>query len=191
VSPSSDRVRLVDAPEESGRTTATLLASLAARLATLFAVSGSDAIGSLTAGFAALGRDVAKSADGARLRRALEAGRPGANGNALWSALRIDEWASSVPPSPVLDQLRNDVALLLADDLEETLELLPIPGTSAGAQGSGEPETATFLDFAVGFWWFCREVASTVEEVAEPTLDRESVRTAPPPEAAPESSLLR
>ncbi|HEX2045023.1 MAG TPA: hypothetical protein VHF23_05280 [Gaiellaceae bacterium] len=186
-----DRVRLVDAPDESGRTTATLLASLAARLATLLAISGSDAIGSLTAGFAALGREVGKTAPGARLRSALETGRPGANGNALWSALRIEEWASSLPPSPVLDQLRNDVALLLADDLEETLELLPIPGAAAGARGSAEPEAATFLDFAVGFWWFCREVASTVEALAEPTLEHESVRPAPASETAPEGSLLR
>lgn len=191
MSPTPERVRLVDAPDESGRTTATLLASLAARLATLFAISGSDAIGSLTAGFAALGREAAKSAEGARLRQALAAGRPGANGNALWSALRIDEWASSMPPSPVLDQLRNDVALLLADDLEETLELLPIPGAAAGARGSDESEPATFLDFAVGFWWFCREVAASVQALAEPTLDLEPVRPAEAREGAPEGSLLR
>ena len=88
----SSRVQLIDESEGPGRTTATLVASLTARVAALRVISGADAIGSLTAGFAALGREVSRTAEGMRLRRGLEAGRAGNNGNALWSALRMNTW---------------------------------------------------------------------------------------------------
>ncbi len=184
--------RLVDDADGPGRTTATLVASLTARLATLYLISGADAIGSLTAGFVALGREVAKTADGARLRNAIEAGRAGANGRSLWKTLNLDEWASSHAPSPVLDQLRNDVALLLAGDLAETLELLPIPGELAGASGTQGDEAAMFADFVVGFWAFSREVVWAVETIAAPTLPPAgSVTFAAEPAAAAEGHLLR
>jgi hypothetical protein len=188
---STPHVRLVDAPEDSGRTTATLVASLAARLGVLHLVSGADAVGSLAAGFAALGRAVSESADGARLRRALERGEAGANGDALWSALRIGSWVSSTPPTPVLDQLRNDVALLLADDLRETLELMPIPSEPAGERAVA-PTESTFADLVLGLWWFSRELAAAVETLAEPTLAAAgSLESGPPPDAGPEGELLR
>ena len=41
----SARARLIDDAEETGRSTATLLASLAARLGTLHVVSGAMAVG--------------------------------------------------------------------------------------------------------------------------------------------------
>lgn len=170
MTPPADRVRLVDAPEEAGRSTATLLASLTARLATLHMISGADAVGSLTAGMSRLGREVGATAAGARLRQALESGRAGTNGSALWSALRIDEWASSLPPSPVLDQLRNDLALLLADDLQPTLELLPIPPEPAEGASAAEPAESTFVDFTLGLWAFSLEVVRAVESMAAPTM---------------------
>jgi hypothetical protein len=170
VTPPADRVRLVDAPEEAGRSTATLLASLTARLATLHMISGADAVGSLTAGMSRLGREVAATAAGAQLRQALESGRAGTNGPALWSALRIDEWASSLPPSPVLDQLRNDLALLLADDLQPTLELLPIPAEPSEGASAAEPAQSTFVDFTLGLWAFSLEVVRAVESMAAPTM---------------------
>ena len=187
-----DRVRLVDRADGPGRTTATLVASLAARLAVLHLVSGADAVGSLTAGFCALGREVSHTVQGARLRKAIETGRPGMNGNALWSSLRIGEWASGMPASPILDQLRNDVALLLADDLETTLELLPIPSHMTGAQGSREIKPATFVDCLLGLWAFSRELVHAVEALAAPTLPPpgETMRAVGPgPE--PRSPLLR
>jgi hypothetical protein len=185
------RVRLVDAAGESGRTTATLLASLAARLGTLYLVSGADAVGSLAAGFAALGRAVSQTAEGARLRRALETGRPGANGDMLWSTLRIATWVSSLPPSPVLDQLRNDVALLLADDLDQALELMPIPAEPAGTRAQ-PPEESAFVDLVLGLWAFARELTAAVEELAAPTLPSpDEVSTNAPPTSAPEGELLR
>lgn len=165
----AERVRLVDAADAAGRTTTTLLGSLATRLAALHVISGADAIGSLFAGYAELGREVARTANGARLRSALETGRPGQNGNAIWTRLGLEEWASSLPPSPVLDQLRNDLALLLANDLEETLDLLPLPGEVSRPE---EPtaERAQFVDFLLGLWAFSIEVVRDVEELAAPTL---------------------
>ena len=186
----SNRVLLIDGPNEPGRTTANLLASLAARLAVLPFVSGADAIGALAAGFAALGREVSKTATGANLRRAIEAGRPGANGNMLWTKLRISDWVSSMPPSPILDQLRNDLALLLAEDLETTLELMPIPPQMAGTQGSQQLESAAFVDCLLGLWAFSIELARAVESVAAPTLrTSDEIKSALPPE--PESHLMR
>jgi hypothetical protein len=187
----SERVRLIDCADDPGRTTATLVASLAARLGVLHLMSGADAVGAMTAGFAALGREVGRTAEGARLREAIEAGRPGANGNMLWKALLLEEWISSMPPSPVLDQLRNDLALLLADDLEETLRLMPIPGQSVGAKGVQQPEASTFADCLLGLWAFSKELLRSVEALAAPTASTSGVRPAanPPPET--EGPLLR
>lgn len=188
----SARVRLIDAADEPGRTTATLVASLAARLGVLHLMSGADAVGAMTAGFAALGREVSRTAEGARLREAIEAGRPGMNGSALWKGLHIEKWISSMPPSPVLDQLRNDLALLLVDDLEDTLQLMPIPGQSVGAEGAKEPEAATFADCLLGLWAFSTELIRCVEALAAPTIaPTGAVRTAANPAPEPEGPLLR
>jgi hypothetical protein len=165
-------VRLLDAPDES-RTTATLLASLTARLAALQVTTGSVAVGSLVAGFCALGRSASRTTEGARMRQALERSRVGSNGAAIWRTLHLDSWAASVPPSPILDQLRNDTGLLLADDLEESLALLPIPAQPAGARGAEDPwdeGRASFLDCMVGMWAYSREVVAIVEGLAAPTL---------------------
>jgi hypothetical protein len=153
--------------------------------------TGADAIGSLTSGFAALGREVSRTADGARMRTAIATGRAGSNGNALWSALLIGEWASGLPPAPILDHLRNDLALLLADDLETTLENPGIPSDVAGTAGTA-PEPATFVDCILGMWAFAREVIRGVEALAAPTLPPAGTVTTGagrPPE--PEGELLR
>lgn len=188
----SNRVRLIDGTEGPSRTTATLLASLAARLAALHFVSGADAIGSIVAGFVALGREVSQTAKGATLRKAIEAGRPGANGDALWTKLRMSDWISSMPASLILDQLRNDLALLLADDLEATLELMPIPHQMAGAKGSQQIESATFVDCLLGLWAFSTELACMVETIAAPTLAAsDEIMPTAHPNPEPENELLR
>ena len=188
---SGPRVRLVDAPGEPGRTTATLLASLGARLGALFVVSGADAVGSLAAGFALLGRRVGETAEGARLRRAIERGRAGANGDELWDALKIGAWLSSLPPSPVLDQLRNDVALVLADDLAETIELMPIPPQPAGERAE-PPHAVDFVDLVLGLWAFSRELVTAVEELAAPTLQpQDELSVAEPAADETAGELLR
>jgi hypothetical protein len=165
----SARVKLVDDAAESGRSTATLLASLSGRLGVLHVITGGTAIGSLAAGIAALGREVSATTEGARIRRALASGRAGPNGEAIWDALRIGDWVSSQPPAAILDQLRNDVALLLAEDVDETLELLPIPPEMTGA-GAADVPRAEFLDFAVGYWALSLEVVRAFEALAGPTL---------------------
>jgi hypothetical protein len=162
------RLRLVDEPNGTGRTTATLLASLAARLAVLHSVSGADAIGALTAGYAALGRKVAETAEGRRMFEAIRRGRAGGNGDRLWDALLIGRWASSLPPSPVLDQLRNDLALLLADDLDAALELPPIPPEVTGIDRP-EPEPATPAYYLLGMWAFAHEVVAGIEALTAVT----------------------
>jgi hypothetical protein len=163
----SVKASLIDIEDSAGRTTASLLASLASRMATLHFISGADAVSSLTSGFAALGREISKTSEGARLRQALSASQVGSNGQAIWSALRIGDGASTAVPSPVLEQLRNDVALLVADDLESVIALMPIP-TEAPSGALPEPQqTVTFMDFMVGYYAFSKEVVAAVEAVAK------------------------
>jgi hypothetical protein len=182
--------KLIDDEHEAGRSTATLLASLAGRLGTLHVVTGAMAVGSLTAGLAALGRRVAGTADGARMKAAIEAGRVGANGEAIWDSMKIGSWASQLPPAPVLDQLRNDLALLLAEDVHETLDLMPIPPEMTGMRGSEDVPPATFVDFLLGWWAFSAESLRAIELLAAPTLKaEEDLQQGPGAES--ESRLLR
>lgn len=186
------RLQLIDEPEGPGRTTATLVASLTARLATLGLVSGADAIGSLTAGFAALGREVSRSSEGARLRAALDSSRAGNNGRALWRVLKMNAWLAGMPASPVLEQLRNDVALLLASDLTDVLAVLPIPAQTAPARVEDDKEPYTFLDCTLGLWAFSAELVRSVEALAAATASAPGqfveAQSSPPAENGP---LLR
>ncbi len=154
---------LLDVPGEQGRTTVTLLAALAARLAALAAVSGSDAIGSLTAGYAELGRRAAATAEGARMLAAIRASRAGDNGEALWRELGIDRWASSLPPADVLAQFLGDVALLAADDLPQALALPRAPAEPHGPGDAPRPGPVEFPDYLLGMWSFARSVTLAVE----------------------------
>jgi hypothetical protein len=193
----ADTVTFIDAAEEAGRSTATLLASLSARLATLHYVTGAAAVGSLVAGFAALGRAVSESADGVRLREALLASRAASNGDALWSALKIGDWTAGLPPSPLLEQLQNDLALLLSSDLDQVLPLLPIPAPEGGAPAAAAAVASprpTAIDCVLGLWAFGRQTAAAVEAIAAPLLAaRERVQPAAlaPPAPAPVGPLLR
>jgi hypothetical protein len=166
----AQRVQLIDEADGPGRTTSTLVASLTARLAALRLCSGADAIGSLTAGFAVLGREVSRTAEGARLRRALETSRAGHNGQALWAALQITVWLAGMPASPVIEQLRNDVALLLASDLSDVIGLLPIPATQSPARIADDEQPYTFLDCVLGLWAFSGELVRSVEALAKGTV---------------------
>jgi hypothetical protein len=166
-------VRLLDVPGETGRTTVSLLGALAARLASLMATTGSDAVGSMTAGYAALGRSARRTTEGARLHAAIERSHVGANGEAVWRRLEMDRWASSLPPTAVLDQLFNDMALLVADDLHEVLTLPIGPAEPYGAADAPRPEPVEFADYLVGLWVFARSVVESVDlllgdELADP-----------------------
>lgn len=158
------RTRLRDPAEARAADTAALVEALAGRLATLRVVSGEAAIGSMTAGYAALGRRVARTADGARLRRALAATRAAANGADLWQALGIDRLAARSAATPVLDDLRADVALLLADDLSDALEDRPALPPPPRLDFPDEP--AEFVDYLVGMWAFASEAVRAIEVLA-------------------------
>jgi hypothetical protein len=186
----STRFRLADLPEEA-RSTATLVASLSARINMLTMISGASAVGSLMAGFAALGRRVGETAEGTRLRQALQSGRAGQNLAALWKALRIDAWASGVAPSPVIDHLRNDLALLLAGDLDETLTLLPIPGQPAGVASETDDTPASGLDCLVGMWFYSREMVRAIEAVAASAMPTAPDVVPGNAHPAPQGPLLR
>jgi hypothetical protein len=169
-------IELID-EEDAGRTAVTLLASLAARMAALYVMSGADAIGSLTAGFVAYGRELAQTEHGARMRRAFAASRIGSNGDAIWKALRIDQWASTIPPSPVMQQMRNDIALVAADGVADAIAELPVPAQPTGARGLPKPIDANFLDFTLGLWGYAKEVGAALDALAEPTMNREPIVT--------------
>ncbi len=184
-------VRLVDAPEEFGRTTASLIASLATRLITLHYTSGVSVIGSLLAGFAAAGREVGRTAEGQRLRQALLALPAARNGDALWAALRIGDWASSLPPSPVLDHVRNDLALLLAPDLEETLATTPIPAELASRPRRVDTAPVTFIDCMLGLWAHARDIVSAIEVLAARAPQAPAVRETSAADEPDTERLLR
>jgi hypothetical protein len=173
-----------------GRTTATLLGSLAGRLGALFAISGADAIGAQIAGFAAVGRQVSATAEGARLRAQLERSRGGINGEAIWQRLQIDEWLSGAPPSPVLEDLANDLALLLSTDLHDALHALdrgtlPIPRAEVPL-----PERVHVLDSLIGLWAVGRQLAAAVEALVAGAETAPRL-TSPPNVGLDEGGLLR
>lgn len=185
------KATFIDIEDTAGRTTATLVASLAARLSALYFISGADAVASLTSGFAELGREVSKTVDGARLREALTTSMVAANGESLWRVLRIGDGASTAVPSPVLAQLRNDVALLLSDDLDSVLNRLPIPAEAPTGALPPPQQTVTFLDFIIGYWAFSKEVVASVDALAQLGHPSAAVRPGPEPVPPLKGSILR
>jgi hypothetical protein len=183
-------VQLDDAPDGPARTTRTLLASLVVRTRTLALLSGSQTVGSLVGGVAALGREASADGEGARIRAALERTRPGINAEMLWSALSLGDFASIVPPTPVLEDLRNDVALLLADDLEPALADLDALSLGSGLGLVRDPRPVDVLDVLVGIWVLGRFAADAVELLSA-SAPVESTTAAPDDAGPREGSLLR
>jgi hypothetical protein len=187
------RLQLLDLPTGPGRSTATLLDSLAGRLAFVHRMSGAELLGSLTAGYAALGRQVARTADGARLRAGLEASPVAANGELLWQALGIDRLATEVGATPVLRQLRNDLALALADDLDDALE--DAPPTRHGTTGSEDDTDGgapAYVDHLLGLYAYAVEVVAAVETLVERTRPEPgTVRPGHGPSALADGPMLR
>ena len=97
----------------------------------------------------------------------------------------------SVVVRPVLDHLRNDMALLLATNRHETLALLPIPGEPAGTSAPAEEPPSEFLDCIVGMWEYSREMVAAVEALAEPTRSTVTVEAPPDRPEPPRGSILR
>lgn len=183
--PSSASIRLIDPPEDAGRTTASLFASLASRLIALHYTSGVSVIGSTMAGLAEAGREISKTAEGARIRRALEASAVKENGELLWNALRVTGWTEGMPAAPLLDHIRNDLALLLAPDLAETIENVPAPLETKVHRSSTLPASINFIDSLMGLWIHSREILQSIEALAESGPDQnpiepgDSVHTGP------------
>ena len=161
------QVRLVDEPDRAGRTTAALVASLTGRLTALSLVSGADVVGALAAGIAALGRQSSDTVEVARLREGLVHGRPATNAALIWQQLGIDRWLATMPASAVLDQLRNDAALLLVDDLAETFELPPLVAEPTGADRPTTPERIDPVDLLVGMWVLASDTVDLVQALAD------------------------
>lgn len=160
------RALLVDPEGEADRTTASLVSSLATRLIILHYTSGVSVIGSMLAGLSLAGREVARTAEGARLRKALAASPAARNGEAIWAALRIGDIAAGLPATPILDHVRNDLALLLAEDLAETLAEPPTPPAMGSRGANGSAGEASFLDCMLGIWAHARELNRSIESLA-------------------------
>ncbi|WP_298918695.1 hypothetical protein [uncultured Roseobacter sp.] len=186
--PDTASIRLIDPPEDAGRTTASLFASLASRLITLHYTSGVSVIGSTLAGLAEAGREISKTAEGARIRRALEASAIKENGDLLWNALRVTGWTEGMPAAPVLDHIRNDLALLLADDLAETIENVPAPLENKVRQSGNVPANINFIDTLMGLWIHSREIVQSVEAMARLAPDIDAVE---PGDAVHSGPILR
>lgn len=168
------RAMLVDPEGEGDRTTASLISSLATRLIILHYTSGVSVVGSLLAGLSLAGREAARSAEGAKLRRALLASPAARNGEAIWAALRIGDMAAGLPATPVLEHVRNDLALLLAPNLAETLAEAPTPPALHSRGADAPPGHANFIDCMLGLWIQAREITRSIESLA-------TTATSPPP----------
>jgi hypothetical protein len=193
VSDDIPRLELRDSDDQAGvRTTARLIASLAARLSGLFFVSGAEAVGAQVAGFAVAGREVAATAEGARLRERLDRSRPGVNSEMIWEGLRLTEWLSQLSPNPILDDLADDLALLLAPDLADALRAMnslpdPEPRTPAA-----QPEPVEVLDCLLGVWAIGRQIVAAIELLAATGVDNASrLQTNNATVVVDEGSLLR
>ncbi|MFX0115333.1 MAG: hypothetical protein ACFFB3_12360 [Candidatus Hodarchaeota archaeon] len=186
------RVTLTDPPNQKERNTQNLIASLRVRLTSLHYVSGAKATGSIIAGFAALGREYSRTTVGSRMREALNASRAGTNARIIWKNLRIEEWASQHPPCPILDQLRNDVALLLADDLEECLSkpispIQPLEYVKAPDEVSVNP-----IDYILGLWVYSKEFCWAIQKLIPSQLLSKPYQTIASQKIPPlEGSLTR
>ena len=113
------------------------------------------------------------------MRRVLEQTRAGVNAETLWSALELGHLASLVPPTPVLGDLRNDIALLVADDLPQAVAMLDESSLESGMGLVREPQPFDVLDFLVGLWALGGFVADALELLSAATV---------PAEDAPETS---
>ena len=148
------------------RDTGALLGSLIARLNTLQVITGGQALGSIVAGFAQLGRDAARTAEGARVREALLATRVAGNGEALWARLGMDAAWSAFSPTPVLEDVRNDLALLLADDLSARLADIEAIDPAERIGPLRAPEPIECIDVIVGMWASSREIVAAVDLIS-------------------------
>ena len=73
--------------------------------------------------------------------------------------------AAGLPATPILEHVRNDLALLLAEDLAEALAQPPAPRALGSRDAAGPPGNANFLDTMLGLWVHAREITRSIESV--------------------------
>ncbi|SRR5579883_252481 len=168
----SSKINLADKDSACPRSTKNLLASLHSRLTILRYISGGEALGSIIAGMAKLGKEVSQTTEGLRLRNALESKHHTSNGRALWQKLRISDWLGNTIPSPVLDQLQNDVALVLSNDLHSELQAFTVYDrpTTCLTDDMGKIEI-DYLDVTIGLWAYSRYFIRIIEDLASTSIE--------------------
>lgn len=167
----------VDDPAELGRRTSTQMVSVLTRASTLGVISGAQALASMIAGLAALGREASTTIVGERRRAALEHGRVRDNLELLFSRFGLGALASISPPTPILEDFFNDLALLLAPDTNQVVDAAALGALEGLGVGLLLPpaSAAPFepLDFLLGLWTYSAEVAAAFDALSDdvPTDD--------------------
>ncbi len=161
----------VDDPADLGRCTSTQLISVLTRASTLGIISGAQALASMIAGLAALGREASTTIVGERRRSVLERGRVRDNLDLLFSRFGLGALASMSPPTPMLEEFFNDLALLLAPDTAQHVDAAA--SAALGGLGVGllvpSASAAPFdpVDFLLGLWTYTTEVAAALDALCE------------------------
>lgn len=158
---------VVDDPNGVPRQTTTLLAALLTRSATLGVISGAQTMASLAAGLAALGREASTTIEGQQLRQSIACGRVAQNLDLLFTRLGFGNLASKSPPTPMLEDFRNDLALLLSPDVADVVDAAVVGAATGTATGRlRQPVAVDPIDFVVGLWTFSREVVAALDALA-------------------------
>lgn len=180
----------VDDSADVSRRTSTLLVSLLTRVATLSAVSGAQALLSMIAGLAALGRSTGETVDGHQLRERLAEGRMRENLELLFSKFGLGAAVAGSPPTPMLEDFLNDLSLVLSPDVGDVVDAALVAaagGAGVGLLVSGQPVDP--VDVVVGLWAFSREVAASIEAV-HGISERPKLRLTEPVEVDPSGRRL-
>jgi hypothetical protein len=180
----------VDDSADVSRRTTTLLVSLLTRAATLSAVTGAQAFLSMIAGLASLGRSSSETVDGHRLRERLAEGRVRENLELLFAKFGLGAMVAGSPPTPILEDFFNDLALLLAPDVGNVVDSALVGaagGAGVGLLVAGQPVDP--VDVVVGLWAFSREVAASIEAL-QGISDRPLSRLTEPVEVDPSGRRL-
>ena len=154
------RLRLVDAPGEAGRTTATLLASLAAGSAPSTSSPAPTRSARWRPGSPRSGAASSTTAEGARAAAGARAGpRRRERRRRSGPRSRIDDVGVVASAQRRCSTSSGTTSRSCSPTTcDETLELMPIPRRDGRRAGRGRPAHAEFVDFVLGLWAFSREL---------------------------------
>ena len=99
-------------------------------------------------------------------REAVLATRIASNGDALWARLGMHAAWSAFSPTPVLEDVRNDLALLLADDLSSALADIDSVDPAERIGPLRVPEPIECVDVIIGMWAYSREIVAAVDLIS-------------------------